>query len=293
MAFSPGEGLIECTTSLLYSEKYSDLTITTQLRSFKVHKAIVCTQSKVLAAMSDSGFKESSTLVLRLEHDDAATVERVLTFFYTGEYDQGKPDVTSGGARPHVDAMLMANTLVYSIADKYDIPRLKDLAKHKFEKTALSSGSKYFPSIVAAVFDTTPDADRGLRDVVANIGARHVDEVLANKAWIDLLNQNGAIGTAIFKVSRQFTIARVQAFRQKVFAGEQDLATANACIERLHKESDAAHEALQRILVKFCGETGVRDEYCQNCGDTLFENLIDELLQFKATLPTSDAGSSS
>ena len=42
---------------LLRSEKYSDLVIKCQDEEFKVHKAIVCSQSPVLAAACDGEFK--------------------------------------------------------------------------------------------------------------------------------------------------------------------------------------------------------------------------------------------
>ena len=42
---------------LMGSEKYSDLKFVCQGQEFKVHKAIVCTQSPVLAAACDGGFQ--------------------------------------------------------------------------------------------------------------------------------------------------------------------------------------------------------------------------------------------
>ena len=151
MALNPCKSLGIGIQSLLKSGKYSDLTITTQDRSFKVHKAIVCTQSKVLAAMSDGGFKESSTAILPLDHDDPATFERMVTFLYTGKYDQGNPGITVQDAKPCVGPILLAHTLVYSIADKYDIEDLKALAEAKFETVASATWSckDFFPSIVA------------------------------------------------------------------------------------------------------------------------------------------------
>jgi hypothetical protein len=42
---------------LMGSEKYSDLKLVCQGQEFKVHKAIICTQSPVLAAACDGGFQ--------------------------------------------------------------------------------------------------------------------------------------------------------------------------------------------------------------------------------------------
>ena len=197
-------GLIEGTTSLLRSEKYSDLTITTTARSFKLHKAIVCTQSKVLAAMSDSGFKESSTSTLVLEDDDPATVERMVNFFYTGTYDDGNPTTSMFEALdPGVaGTILMANTLVYALAEKYDIGRLKEFACAKFRNVHVYDAwkSKDFAKVVLEIFESTPERDLGLRGVVSNICASHIDDILASESWNRLLVENGAIGLSIFKV---------------------------------------------------------------------------------------------
>ena len=206
MTSASSSGLVEGTTSLLKSEKYSDLTITTQARSFKVHKAIVCTQSKVFAAMSDSGFRETSTSNLLLEDDDPATVERMVTFFYTGDYDDGTPAATLKDK----GSILMANTLVYAIADKYDIGCLKRLAIAKFGKIHCYNAwiCQEFSTVVAEVFTTTPDNDLGLRSVVSDICARHIDELLAREEWNQLLADNGAIGLSIFKVAHQRSVAK-------------------------------------------------------------------------------------
>lgn len=286
MAFNPCKSLEIGIQSLLNSEKYSDLRITTQDRSFKVHKAIVCTQSKVLAAMSDSGFKESSTAVLPLDHDDPATVERMVTFLYTGKYDQGSPDITVKDAELFMGPILAANALVYSIADKYEIEDLKALAKVKFETFAFAAWNcKDFPAIVAQVFDTTPESDLGLRDVVSLICAKHIDEILTSEVWSDLLTDNGAIGLSILKSARQRSVEEVQKAKDEVMVNEQELDWLISCNDRLHKRFDEAHEDLESMADKWGGNGG--DEACDECGDGLFEGLKHDLVQFKKALPKS------
>ena len=209
MSFDPNKSLNEGVGSLLGSQKYSDLTLNTRNRSFKLHKAIVCSQSTVLAAMCDSGFKESSTSILRLEHDDPVTVERMLKFLYTGKYDHG--DFNSS-----VCQILMASTLVYSIADKYDIKGLKMLAKAKFESRAsLAWGCEDYPAVVAKVFDTTPDTDVGLRDIVGLACADHIDEILVSETWGELLSNKGTIGLVTLKFVRQRSIEALERARKE------------------------------------------------------------------------------
>ena len=42
---------------MMMSQKYTDLVLCCQGKEFKVHRAIICTQSPVLAAACDGGFK--------------------------------------------------------------------------------------------------------------------------------------------------------------------------------------------------------------------------------------------
>ena len=110
----------------------------------------------------------------------------------------------------------MENTLVYSIADKYDIEGLKVLAKAKFEILARVAWSlQDYPAVVAKVFDTTPDTDMGLRDVVGLACADHIDELLASETWGELLSNKGTIGRVIIKIVRQRSIETTERAENK------------------------------------------------------------------------------
>ena len=162
--------------------------------------------------MSDGGFKETSTANLILKDDDPATVERMLTFFYTGNYDDGTPALTAANAEPDVGPILLANTLAYALADKYDIGLLKKLANAKFRKIHCCTAwdCEEFSNVVLEIFDSTPDNDRGLRSVVSNTCARHINDVLASEKWNQLLADNGAIGLSVFKVAHQRFVAKYE-----------------------------------------------------------------------------------
>ncbi|KAL5120812.1 hypothetical protein ACEQ8H_001293 [Pleosporales sp. CAS-2024a] len=71
--------------SLLESGKYSDLTITCQGFEWKVHKAIICSQSKVLEAATRFG-KEEAENHIDLPEDQPEMVEYMLGFMYEREY---------------------------------------------------------------------------------------------------------------------------------------------------------------------------------------------------------------
>ena len=82
------------------------------------------------------------------------------------------------------DPKLMNNVLVYAIAEKYDIPDLKALAKHKFQDLAWSKWPhEDLHAVVESVFSTTPDNDMGLRQVVLDICEEHFEDILRQEEF--------------------------------------------------------------------------------------------------------------
>ncbi len=191
----------------------------------------------------------------------------------------------------------MANTLVYSIADKYDIENLKVLAKVKFEDLASAAWDcEEFPAIVATVFDSTPDTDLGLRDVVSNICAARIDELLASETWTELIANDGAIGVAVFKLAHKSSVLSIGEAKGELLAREQELKLAKesvearmedlnlvcSCNERLGERFEEAHEDFESIMDKW--EDEGLNKMCVLCEDRLFEGLSSDLAGFKDKL---------
>ena len=78
---------------------------------------------------------------------------------------------------------LMNNVRVYAIADKYDIPGLKEKAITKFKKLARVHLLMEFPCIICEIYDNTPANDRGLRDVMTDICAQNVRKIFDRADW--------------------------------------------------------------------------------------------------------------
>ncbi|KAI4124820.1 MAG: hypothetical protein LQ341_007033 [Variospora aurantia] len=158
--------------SLFSSGKYSDLTITCGNRAFHVHRAFLCSASRFFDAACDGVFKEAHESHIDFSDDDPNTLERLLRFLYTTDYDDNNTNdnntaeetngkgtvanasstssaqidnaisqVTSDASESeredesvhHKVSAIMNNVAVYALADKYNIASLKDLAKEKFE----------------------------------------------------------------------------------------------------------------------------------------------------------------
>ena len=115
----------------------------------------------------------------------------MLTYLYTLDYDDGDAfPVVPRKESPNTDRPVpdlnpkpddetishcksMNNIRVYALADKYNIPTLKELAKIKFMTCMTVRGVKItrFPKIVDSIFNSTHETDRGLRDIIISMAA--------------------------------------------------------------------------------------------------------------------------
>ena len=131
------------------------------------------------------------TATITLNDDDQSTVQRMLTYLYTLDYDDGDAfpavarDETPITDRPVPDSTpkpddetishckYMNNIRVYALADKYNIPALKELAKIKFKICMKARGITYtrFAEIIGSIFSSTHETDPGLRDIVISRAA--------------------------------------------------------------------------------------------------------------------------
>lgn len=68
------------------------------------------------------------------------------------------------------ESHLLLHTQVYALAEKYDIPSLKSLARQKFEMAvACNYDSPELPEAIEEIYCSTLDTDRGLRDVILEL----------------------------------------------------------------------------------------------------------------------------
>ncbi|KAM3548897.1 hypothetical protein ARSEF4850_009152 [Beauveria asiatica] len=105
---------------LLKSGEFSDLTLVCGCKDFNVHKAVVCTQSKVLAAAIRGPFQESKTGKIVIEEYGTDTVEKMVEFLYTGDYEPQphQAEKASDDTAPEKD--MVQRMLATSIADSFE-----------------------------------------------------------------------------------------------------------------------------------------------------------------------------
>ena len=92
----------------------------------------------------------------------------------------------TGEASNKADALLI-HAKMYELADKYSITDLKDLVKEKFQLACqLWWDTPTFANAAHYVFSTTPDQDKGLRDIVASTITSHA-KILLTRPDIEAL----------------------------------------------------------------------------------------------------------
>ncbi|KAJ5821251.1 uncharacterized protein N7525_010535 [Penicillium rubens] len=183
----PFKELLRGLASIHLDPKYSDLTIVCGDKEYAVHKCIVCPRSKFFAKACDSGFEESVTNRVVLE-EKPDLIERMIEYLYTLDYHlkvhppetelSGHPDGENAEdsleelGDTDEEAATACNTLslhilMYSFADRLLIHGLKALSKDKVEKelALVRLDSSTFPHIISGIYSSTPESDRGLRDL--------------------------------------------------------------------------------------------------------------------------------
>ncbi|CAN9212009.1 unnamed protein product [Alternaria alternata] len=97
---------------------------------------------------------------------------------------------------------LLLHAKMYEIADKYDVVGLKDLIIEKFRRTCQHFWNTDKFSVAAHhVFSTTPDHDKGLRDIVSSTISAHMGLIKKPEVKVLLTEFNGlALGILEEKV---------------------------------------------------------------------------------------------
>lgn len=73
---------------------------------------------------------------------------------------------------------LLTHAKMYETGDKLDVIGLKSLAEAKFSRACLRDGTtSVFAAAADHAFQTTPDSDKGLRNIVIKTIFRHLELV--------------------------------------------------------------------------------------------------------------------
>ncbi|KND89229.1 Kelch repeat and BTB domain-containing protein 4 [Tolypocladium ophioglossoides CBS 100239] len=161
-------------------ETYSDAVVRCNEQQFRVHRLVLSAHSEFFATMFSGAWKlQKEESLVELKEVDESVVEAMLRFMYHFDYSN------INGA-----STMIFNAQVYGIAERYIIPSLKEHSAEKF-RTAVSSGWNMgdFPLAIAEAYLSTPEGDRGLRDVVVEVCHMHIDSLIENHAFCQVLRE--------------------------------------------------------------------------------------------------------
>lgn len=115
---------------------------------------------------------------------------------YDEEEEESHPDETR----------LLLHTQVYALAEKYDIPALKALARQKFEMAvACNYDSPELPDAIEEIYCSTLDTDRGLRDVILEL-FRSYPVLASTPDMLQVIKDLPSLAMELFKLERGIPI---------------------------------------------------------------------------------------
>ncbi|KAI7321301.1 hypothetical protein KC315_g9178 [Hortaea werneckii] len=191
----------EALQKLLDTGEYSDLTIKCGLRTFKEGATGTI---KLQSTADPNAAKDDPSL------DDPAAVKLMIDFLYLHDYANIRTYLDSSEAfndwskgpidRNARDAGTIIHAKVYALGSKYQIPSLQSASLKKFEKAAVVAwATDEFVHAVHLVHSTTPDSDKGLRDVTARVILEHEDELCNKPAMEAVVRSFDGLAYNLFK----------------------------------------------------------------------------------------------
>lgn len=188
----------------------------------------------------------------------------------------------------------MNNALVYALANKYDVPNMKFMAKDKFTSFTKDVGwpCKDFIETVNTVYRTTPDDDNGLRFLIAASSVKHFPYLTGDLELVAAIIRNGRLSFAIVYSQSVNHQATVEALRQDTACEKQALAVSRVEVVNLRAElSQAKKEAQTAVNLRsiwhaklddFCTKALGIDQ-CRNCHEVFMADfeLMNSLETFK------------
>jgi hypothetical protein len=129
-------------------------------------------------------------------------VQKFLEFLYKGDYsdkESGIKEEASSAGR--IDGSLLLDVKLYIMGDKYDVQRLKSLAKAKYETAVATEWNidSSFSASLKLLYEETLDSDRFLKDIAMKTASDHAKELTDRGEFVSLCKENGEIAFDILK----------------------------------------------------------------------------------------------
>ncbi|CAG8953893.1 hypothetical protein HYFRA_00010854 [Hymenoscyphus fraxineus] len=265
------------TSTMLSSGRYSDLEFVCKGKSFKVHKAVVCLQSRPIAAAIDGGFKEAVESKFVFEDEDAKTVELFVQFLYLREYDDGsRKQEASEGTRG----------IPISIIGRADIRGVKDFdILRNYEATMYSNNNSREWWKVYTLDDSPSTSTNPPKN-------NHNHHALLQNAKLYIMAEKYDVQPLKFMAEQKYTLLAPSTWNSPAFI------TSLRLLYKFTPESDSLMNYAIRIASHHVSTLIDRPDYallCKEHGELSFaimKALAHRRYAFDATPPTVALGKS-
>lgn len=204
---------------------------------------------------------------------------------------------------------LLTNAQVYAMADKFGVPDLKLLAQEKFLRHTDEWPIPGFAAVVHEILASTPQSDRGLRVVVRDILAVHVEEITsipgsddatqytpeslrARRKWMSILTQEGEFLLEILNQVVAQNAKQTEKWISNQTARESDFRDYQTRVKTLEKENQreitqiraekdneikSLRQENQNIVQRGSGLVAAltRHNHCGNCHERFQPIMLD------------------
>lgn len=143
---------------------------------------------------------------MELVGDFKEVIERMITFFYTFDYDDtvaADPELSADSGRPQDHMQL--NAFVYATAEKYQVENLKALALEKFKNRADFTNSAQLASTAKVVFQgiSLREKDLRLKEAMVSLwilGAPELDDNMGQEKLTEILADVPELAAIVFSM---------------------------------------------------------------------------------------------
>lgn len=151
---------------------FSDFKIICAGKEYNVHRVILASHSGYFKRLFVSVFKEAEEQKVELHGDPEGGVAAMIEYFYSFNYNAF--NIQKSYKEKEKPVLFHIHSSVFTIADKYDIPGLKDLALSNFVKLMDSyiAAKSWEPmarrmiKTVPRIYQNTPPTDPRLRKLI-------------------------------------------------------------------------------------------------------------------------------
>ena len=217
-------------SKLLAGPRFTDLTFVCEGQEINVHKAIVCIQSPVIdKSANNKFFIEGREGRVKMDGFDLPIVKLMVEYMYTGQYSipthetspkssidtqQAESEDSGSMLSPHATTLLVLQQHVRlnTIAEYYDIPRLRSMANRKIVDILGRSDlpTSVLPHILREAHDLTRDKE--LTQILASTTANHLGALLADENFRSLEFMQDDFGNRLlFSCAQLISIAERKA----------------------------------------------------------------------------------